>query len=148
MTPINPETDKVVLSASLCCKGENGHMHCPDVLFQVDSEVADSLQGGQYGVILCDTRNKQGVPTGKYVNSYLMLTDKPKVSTTKSYGALRSSDISNSVKPRTSRDYVESKVESPIISSIDIHDGMVEVSCSSLSPICTWSLSNSSESPT
>ena len=72
-TPVNTN-DRIVLKAPLCVKDPNtGNMHCPNVLFQIDRKVANELAGGSYGVILCDTRNIHGQPTGKYVNSTILL---------------------------------------------------------------------------
>ena len=145
-TPANTN-DRIVLKAPLCAKDpKTGHMHCPNVLFQVDRNVANELAGGSYGVVLCDTRNIYGQSTGKYVNSTILLGYNVKVN-------VNNSQLKSSYMPQFSdieqvegEHYVESNIETPIIKSISIVDSTITIEASPLSPICSWTLLKATES--
>ena len=54
-TAANPADSAVLIVAPVATKGPNG-MHCPPVLFQLDSALASNYEGGTLGVCLLDTR--------------------------------------------------------------------------------------------
>ena len=86
------ETDKIVLVAPVAKGGR-----CPNVLFQIDSAMADALADGTYGVYLLDTRvvadgvtKPAGVKNGKpsLVNGYGLATEATKVGKATAGGAM------------------------------------------------------------
>lgn len=141
-TTVDP-ADKVVLLAGVAKQGANG-TYCPPLLYQVDADLAKSLDKGVYAVYLLDTRVTAAdgsVAVGgvdengrlKAVNSYGSVSG----DTTAAAGA------ASITKARTTAiggaavaTLVE--VEAPVITAIKPNGTKITISASGLSPVVDY----------
>ena len=141
-TTVDP-ADKVVLVAGVAKQGANG-TYCPPLLFQVDAELAKTLEKGVYAVYLLDTRVTAAdgaVAVGgvdengalKAVNSYGSVSG----DTTAAAGA---SSITKATTTAVGGASVATlvEVEAPIITAIKPNGTKITISASGLSPVVDY----------
>ena len=131
------ETDKIVLVAPVAKGGR-----CPNVLFQIDSAMADALADGTYGVYLLDTRvvadgvtKPAGVKNGKpsLVNGYGLATEATKVGKATAGGAMTAVEKETAGGQAVAAGAAAPKgVKQPNITSIKIEGDYVKLTVQNL----------------
>ena len=140
-TTVDP-ADKVVLLAGAAKQGANG-TYCPPLLYQVDAELAKTLEDGVYAVYLLDTRVTAddgavavgGVENGKLkaVNSYGAVSgDTTAAASAGSITAAKTTAIGGA----SVATLVE--VEAPVITAIKPNGTKITISTSGLSPVAEY----------
>ena len=136
--------DKVVLVADIAKQNEKGEGYCPLVVYQVDAELAKTLEGGQYAVYLLDTRvtgadGKVSVGLGedgkpKAVNTLVAVSDN-KAATADALGA--TSQVAAKAAVGYSVDCY-AKVDDPVITSVKVDGAKITITASGLSPVANY----------
>jgi len=141
-TTVDP-ADKVVIVAGVAKKGANG-TYCPPLLYQVDAELAKTLQNGVYAVYLLDTRVTEAdgaVAVGgvdengalKAVNSYGAVSGDTTAAA--GNGAIAKA-TTTAVGGAAVATFVE--VEAPVITAIKPNGTKITISTSGLSPVVDY----------
>lgn len=128
--------DQVVLVAPVAKDGK-----CPNLVYQVDADLAAKLEGGQYGVYLLDTRRTVAGETvvglnadGKldYVKSYATATD---TIAAPASGSIAAAAATKAVDGAAVAAYVE--VPKPVV-AIEVKTATIKLSVSAMSPVANY----------
>ena len=142
-TTVDP-ADKVVLVAQVAKKGTNG-TYCPPLLYQVDAELAKTLEKGVYAVYLLDTRVAAadgaiavgGVDENgalKAVNSYGSVS----AGTTAAAGGSAAITKAETTAVGGAAVATLVEVEAPVITAIKPNGTKITISTSGLSPVVDY----------
>ena len=136
--------DKVVLVADIAKQDAAGNGYCPLVVYQVDAELAKTLEGGQYAVYLLDTRvvGADGKKTVggldekgklKAVNTLVAVSEGTTASATlgTSTAAVAKPAVSYSVESYA-------KVDAPVITSVKVDGAKITITATGLSPVAKY----------
>ena len=143
-TTVDP-ADKVVLVAQVAKQGANG-TYCPPLLYQVDAELAKTLEKGVYAVYLLDTRVAAAdgaVAVGgvdengalKAVNSYGSVSGD-------TMAAAGAGSIAKATTTAVGGAAVATlvEVEAPVITAIKPNGTKITISTSGLSPVVEYKI--------
>ena len=136
--------DKVVLVADIAKQDAAGNGYCPLVVYQVDAELAKTLEGGQYAVYLLDTRvvGADGTKTVggldengklKAVNTLVAVSEGTAASAAlgASTAAVAKPAVSYSVDSYA-------KVDAPVITSVKVDGAKITITATGLSPVANY----------